>query len=301
MTELRQKMIRAMELKNLSHHTQRAYLASVKGIAKHYGQPPDKITTRMIEDYLLYLKHEKNKAPNSLGNVLSGLRFFHKHVIGEDLTTDFSVRKIPRKLPEVLTMEDVWKLITAAGNLKHRLILMTAYSAGLRAGEVINLKPDHIDSKRMLIKVEAGKGKKDRYTLLSRRLLAELRSYYRKYRPRAYLFPSSFRKKKDRPLCYETIRSVYEEARKRAAITRGTGIHTLRHSFATHLLEAGYDIRKIQILMGHARLSTTIIYLHVSRETLSKVPSPLDLIDNKTCSKEDTTDGPNQNTRKQQS
>ena len=142
MTELRQEMIRAMELKNLSHHTQRAYLSSVKGIAKHYGQSPDKINPKMIEDYLLYLKHEKKKAPNSCGNVLSGLRFFHKHVMGEDLITDFSVRKIPRKLPEVLTMEDVWKLITAAGNLKHRMILMTAYSAGLRAGEVINLKPE---------------------------------------------------------------------------------------------------------------------------------------------------------------
>jgi site-specific recombinase XerD len=221
--------------------------------------------------------------------------------MGEDLTTDFSVRKIPRKLPEVLTMEDVWKLITAASNLKHRMILMTAYSAGLRAGEVINLKPEHIDSKRMLIKVEAGKGKKDRYTLLSKRLLAELRSYYRKYHPTSYLFPSSFGKKKDRPLSYETIRAVYEKARKKAGIKRGIGIHTLRHSFATHLLEAGYDIRKIQILLGHARLSTTIIYLHVSRETLSKVPSPLDLIDNKTCSKEDTTDGPNQNTRKKKS
>jgi site-specific recombinase XerD len=292
MTELRQKMIRAMELKNLSHHTQRAYLASIKGIAKHYGQSPDKINPKMIEDYLLYLKHEKNKAPNSCGNVLSGLRFFHKHVMGEDLTTDFSVRKIPRKLPEVLTMEDVWKLITSTNNLKHRLILMTAYSAGLRAGEISNLKPEHIDSKRMLIKV-MGKGKKDRYTLLSRRLLAELRSYYRKHRPRSYLFPSSFRKKKDRPLCYETIRSVYEKARKRAGIKRGVGIHTLRHSFATHLLEAGYDIRKIQILMGHARLSTTIIYLHVSRETLSKVPSPLDLIDHKHAGKEDRNDDPN--------
>ena len=296
MTQLRQKMIRAMELKNLSHHTQRAYLSSVKGIAKHYGRSPDKINPKMIEDYLLYLKHEKKKAPNSLGNVLSGLRFFHKNVMGEDLTTEFSVRKIPRKLPEVLAMEDVWKLITSTNNLKHRLILMTAYSAGLRAGEIISLRPEHIDSKRMLIKVESGKGKKDRYTLLSKRLLAELRSYYQKNRPRSYLFPSSFRKKNDRPLCYETIRSVYEKARKRAGIKRGVGIHTLRHSFATHLLEAGYDIRKIQILMGHARLSTTIIYLHVSRETLSKVPSPLDLIDHKHAGKEDRNDDPNHKT-----
>ena len=295
MTELRQKMIRAMDLKNLSHHTQRTYLTAVKGIAKHYRQSPDEITPKMIEDYLLYLKHEKKTAPNSCGSVLSGIRFFHKHVMGKELTTDFGVRKIPRKLPEVLTMEDVWKLITSINNLKHRLILMTAYSAGLRASEVLNLKPKHIDSKTMLIKVK-GKGQKERYTLLSNRLLVELRSYYRKYRPKSYLFPSSFKKKKDQPLSYETIREVYEKARKKAGIKRGAGIHTLRHSFATHLLEAGYDIRKIQVLMGHARLSTTIIYLHVSRETLSKVPSPLDLIDTKHAGKEDSTDDPNHKT-----
>ena len=161
---------------------------------------------------------------------------------------------------------------------------MTTYSGGLRVSETINLKPEDIDSKTMLIKVK-GKGKKDRYTLLSKRLLVELRSYYKEYRPKTYLFPSAFRKKKDQPLSYESIRTVYEDARKKAGVKKGAGIHTLRHSFATHLLETGYDIRKIQVLMGHARLTTTMIYMHVSRETLSKIPSPLDLIDNKTCKK----------------
>ena len=145
----------------------------------------------------------------------------------------------------------------------------------------------------MLIKVESGKGGKDRYTMLSVRLLAELRHYYKKYRPKIYLFPSSFKKRKDKPLSYETVRSIYEEARKRASVKKGVGLHTLRHSFATHLLEAGYDIRKIQVLMGHTKLSTTMIYLHVSRETLSKVPSPLDLIDTEHAQKEDSKDGPN--------
>ena len=175
------------------------------------------------------------------------------------------------------------------------MILMTTYSGGLRASETINLKPRNIDNKTMLIKVK-GKGKKERYTLLSKRLLVELRSYYREYRPKIYLFPSSFKKKKDQPLSYETIRTVYEDARKKAGVKRGAGIHTLRHSFATHLLEAGYDIRKIQVLMGHARLTTTMIYLHVSRETLSKIPSPLDLIDKKHAQKEDRTDDPNHKT-----
>ena len=284
MTQLRQKMIRAMELKNLSFHTQRAYLAAVTGIARFYNQSPDKMTTEKIEDYLLYLKHDKGIAPNSCYSVLTGLRFFYKNVVENEIPVTYSIRRTSRKLPEVLTMEDVWKIICSTNNLKHRLILMTTYSAGLRASETIHLKPKHINSKTMLIKVK-GKGKKDRYTLLSKKLLIELRTYYKKYRPKTYLFPSSFGKKKDQTLSYETIRSVYEDARKKAGVNRGVGIHTLRHSFATHLLEAGYDIRKIQVLMGHARLTTTMIYLHVSRETLSKIPSPLDLIDNKHAKK----------------
>lgn len=273
-----------MELRNLSSHTQRAYLRAVTGIARFYNQSPDKMTTEKIEDYLLYLKHDKGIAPNSCYSALTGLRFFYKNVVENEIPVTYSIRRTARKLPEVLTMEDVWKIICSTNNLKHRLILMTTYSAGLRASETINLKPKHINSKTMLIKVK-GKGKKDRYTLLSKKLLIELRTYYKKYRPKTYLFPSSFGKRKDQTLSYETIRSVYEDARKKAGVKRGVGVHTLRHSFATHLLEAGYDIRKIQVLMGHARLTTTMIYLHVSRETLSKIPSPLDLIDNKTCKK----------------
>jgi integrase/recombinase XerD len=250
----------------------------------------------MIEDYLLYLKNDKGNAPNSCGSVLTGLRFFYHTVAQKKISVDYTLRKKPRKLPTVLTMEQVWKLICAANNLKHRLILMTTYSAGLRASEVRTLKPEHIDSETMLIKVEKGKGNKDRYTLLSEKLLVQLRSYYRTYQPQNYLFPSSFKKRQDRPLSYEAVRCIYEKARKKAGIKKGEGIHTLRHSFATHLLEAGYDIRKIQVLMGHSRLSTTMIYLHVSRETLSKIPSPLDLIDTKHAKKEDSTDDPNHNT-----
>ncbi|MEA1946492.1 MAG: site-specific integrase [Thermodesulfobacteriota bacterium] len=295
MTQLRQKMIRAMELKNLSHHTQRAYLAAVTGIARFYNQSPDKMTKEKIEDYLLYLKQDKGNAPNSCYSVLTGLRFFYKYVIENEIPVTYSIRRTTRKLPQVLTMQEIWKIICATNNFKHRMILMTTYSGGLRASETINLKPRNIDNKTMLIKVK-GKGKKERYTLLSKRLLVELRSYYREYRPKIYLFPSSFKKKKDQPLSYETIRTVYEDARKKAGVKRGAGIHTLRHSFATHLLEAGYDIRKIQVLMGHARLTSTMIYLHVSRETLSKIPSPLDLIDKKHAQKEDRTDDPNHKT-----
>ena len=293
MTQLREKMIRAMELKNLSANTQRAYLAAVTGLAKHYHQAPTKITDKMVEDYLMFLKNDKGNAPNSCGSVLTGLRFFYKNVAKKKVTVDYSLRKKPRKLPTVLTMQQIDKLICNSKNLKHRLVLMTTYSAGLRASEVRTLKPEHIDSKRMLIKVEDGKGKKDRYTLLSERLLGQLRCYYKNYCPDTYLFPSSFKNRKNQPLSYEAVRSIYEKARKKAGIKNGEGIHTLRHSFATHLLEAGYDIRKIQVLMGHSTLSTTMIYLHVSRQTLSAIPSPLDLFDPNRADKEDSPDDPN--------
>lgn len=278
MTPLRQQMIREMDLKNLSPHTRRSYLSAVTGLARHYRKSPEAITNKMIEDYLLHLKNEKRNAPASCSLTLTGLRFFYRHVLDQQIQVGFKLSKKPRKLPSVLTKQQVWNIICTPPNLKHRLILMTTYAAGLRVGEVRRLKPEHIDSQRMLIKVVAGKGQKDRYTMLSRRLLEQLRRYCRACRPQTYLFPSSFKKKKDQPLSYEAVRSIYEKARKQAGVKDGEGIHTLRHSFATHLLEAGYDIRKIQVLMGHARLSTTMIYLHVSRETLSKVPSPLDLI-----------------------
>ena len=282
MTELREKMIREMELRNLSKNTQRSYLQAVYGLAKYYMQSPDKMTKEMIEDYLLYLKKEKGDALTTIGSAITGMRFFYSHVIGdEQLSPSCSFAKTPRKLPTVLSQEEIWSIINSTDNIKHRLMLMTIYSAGLRASEVLVLKAEHIDGKRMLIKV-TGKGGKQRYTLLSKKLLPELREYYRTYQPKMFLFPSH---RKGKPLTYETIRCVYEKARQKAAVKRGLGVHTLRHSFATHLLEAGYDIRKIQVLMGHRRLTTTMIYLHVSRETLAKIPSPLDLFN------PDTTDG----------
>ena len=276
MTKLREKMIRAMELRNLSKHSQKAYLSAVNGISRYYMQPPDQLSKEMIEDYLLYLKKEKQCALTSVGTTISGLRFFYIHVVGnEQLAPSCNFAKTPKKLPSVLSQKEILRIIEATDNLKHRVMLKATYSAGLRASETLSLKPEHIDSERMLIKVY-GKGGKQRYSLLSQKLLPELRDYYKQYRPKVYLFPSP---KKTIPLGYEAIRAVYEKARKKAGVKKGAGIHTMRHSFATHLLEAGYDIRKIQLLLGHTRLSTTIIYLHVSRKTLSAIPSPLDLID----------------------
>jgi integrase/recombinase XerD len=268
MTPLRQKRIKAMELRNLARETQRGYLSAVKGLARHYHQSPDKLSKEAIEDYLLYLKNDKGNTSGSCGAVAAGLRFFYTHVVEKPIPFDYRLRRENRKLPAVLTQEEIWDLINAAENLKHRLILMTTYSAGLRAMEVAAVKPDHIDSKNMLIKVENAKGGKERYSVLSFNLLEELRHYYKTCQPGPYLFPSSFRNHENQTLTYPAIRNIYEKARKKAGIKKGSGIHTLRHSFATHLLEAGYDIRRIQVLLGHTRLSTTMIYLHVSRYVL---------------------------------
>jgi site-specific recombinase XerD len=207
MTVLREKMIRAMELHDLSKNTQRSYLASVSGLAKHYMQSPDQVTKEMIEDYFLYLKQDKGCAPNSIGSAISGLRFFYNHVVcQEHLAPNNTFGKKPRKLPTVLAKDQIWKIISAPKNMKHRLILMATYSAGLRASEVIALKPEHIDSERMLIKVVEGKGRKDRYTLLSKRFLKELRQYYKTYRPKQFLFPSSYKNRAS--LSYETVREI---------------------------------------------------------------------------------------------
>ena len=218
MTELRKKMIREMELRNLSENTQRSYLQAVYGLAKHFMQPPDQMTKEMIEDYLLYLKKEKGNAMTTIGSAITGIRFLYNHVLGDEkLSPSCSFANTPSKLPTVLSQEEIWSIINTTDNIKHRLLLMTTYSAGLRASEVLVLKAEDIDSKRMLIKV-TGKGGKQRYTLLSKKLLPELREYYRTYRPETLLFPS---RRKDKPLTYETIRSVYEKARKKACVKRG--------------------------------------------------------------------------------
>lgn len=275
MSELRERMLKIMELRNLVGHSQRSYLAAVRGLAKHYKKSPDEISTEMIEDYLLYLKNTKGLAPKTVACTVGALKFFYRHVLSDNERVPKFVFKKPRKLPVVLTQEEIWRIINGVENMKHRLILMTTYSAGLRASEVAMLKPEDIDSKRMLIKVVNGKGGKQRYTLLSKRLLKELRQYYKEYHPENYLFPSAFKKREF--LSYETMRSIYNAARKKAGVNKGPGLHTLRHSFATHLLEAGYDIRKIQVLMGHRHITTTTIYLQVSQKTISRIKSPLDL------------------------
>jgi site-specific recombinase XerD len=276
MSELRSKMIRAMRLKDFAPKTQKSYLYAVEGLAVFHKKSPDLLNQDEIDDYLLHLK-DTGKSPSTRNVVTAGLRFFYKNVLEENtIALKFPSRKKPRILPEVLGKNEVQRIITATQNIKHRCILMTAYSAGLRVSEVAKLKINHIDSAQMVIRVEQGKGMKDRYSLLSKKLLEELRTYWKVYRPTSWLF---FSKDRKAPLSIATMQKVYQRAKKKAGVTKGQGIHTLRHCFATHLLEAGYDVRSIQILMGHRSLSTTMVYLHVSRAGIAKIQSPLDFIE----------------------
>jgi integrase/recombinase XerD len=284
MTELREKMIKAMELRNFAPRTQTAYLAAVANLSKHYMRSPEQIPQDEIEDYLLYLKKDRKLSYSTRNQVISGLKFFFNETIkNPDMHLELPRKKTPVKLPEVLSVDEVNRVINAPSNIKHRAILMTAYSAGLRVGEVVSLKLRHIISARMLILVEDGKGVKDRYTILSEKLLENLRSYWRSYRPTKWLFPSV---DPEKHISRSTAQRLFTSAKRKAGISKGRGIHTLRHCFATHLLEAGYDISTIQKLLGHRHLSTTQVYLHVSKKAISAVKSPLDigqLADNLKC------------------
>ncbi|MBC8473025.1 MAG: site-specific integrase [Planctomycetes bacterium] len=277
MSQLRQKMIRAMQLREFSPKTLQAYVAAVSGLAKYCNKSPDKIDQEEVENYLLYLRQELVRSPSTCNVVISGLKFFYEHTIkDESVKLKLPSRKRTKRLPEVLSWEEANSVITSPANIKHRVLLMTAYSAGLRISELVNLRLKHIDNSRMVIRVEQGKGKKDRYTILSQRLLKELRIYWKACRPENWLFPT---KNSTRHISITSVQRIYNKAKKKEGITKGKGIHTLRHCFATHLLEAGYDVRKIQLLMGHRSLSTTMIYLHVSRGGLEMVKSPLDFVD----------------------
>lgn len=283
MTALRKKLTREMELRNWAPATKKAYLRTITGLANHYKIPPDKISHEMVEDYMIYLIKNRKLSPYTLQSYAARFRFFYNQFLGSEPPLALPYNKRRKSLPVVLSQEEVWDVINAPENPKHRLLLLTTYSGGFRASEVVKLKTEHIDSKRMLIKIESGKGGKDRYTILSDLLLTELRQYYKKYHPKTYLFPPLG--KKDKPLSYESLHVIFKKAREKAGIRKGPTLHCLRHSFATHLLEAGYDIRKIQVLLGHSSLTTTMIYLHVSRKTISNIQSPLDLIHKRALNK----------------
>jgi len=276
MTVLRQRMLEDMRIRNLTVNTQKEYVRSVAAFAKYFGKSPDRLTPEDIRTYQLYLLDEKGLSPSSLNIAVCALRFFYRVTLGVpwDIQT-IPYAKKPKKLPVVLSRDEVAKLIGAVRDLKHRTALMTAYAAGLRVAEVTRLRIRNIDSRRMCIRVEQGKGQKDRYVMLSKKLLVRLRRYWRVYRPRPWLFLD---RRRTGPLPISTVQAVCKRARIDARIDKPVTPHMLRHCFATHLLEAGTDLRTIQVLMGHRSLSTTAIYLRVAIPHIQDTRSPFDLL-----------------------
>jgi site-specific recombinase XerD len=271
------KMINEMKLRGFSPSTQEAYINAVAGLAKFYNQSPDQIDQDKVHAYLLHLMVERKLSWSTCNQVASGLKFFYNVTLDEkSFHLTIPPRKKPSRLPEVLSAKELESLFLCAHTIKGKTLLMTTYSAGLRVSEVVKLKVSDIESQRMMIRVDQGKGKKDRYTILSQRLLNELRMYWKQYRPSLWLF---YTREAQHPMSIDTAQRIYSKAKKKAGIVRGRGIHTLRHCFATHLLEAGVDVRTIQTLMGHNSIKTTMIYLQVSKKRLSTVTSPLDLLD----------------------
>ncbi|MGB3934968.1 MAG: site-specific integrase [Burkholderiales bacterium] len=277
MSELRKQMDGDLVVRGMSVRTREAYLGAVAGLAKHYGRRPDRINETEVQNYLLHLIEKRRLSWSSCNVAAQGLKFFYRVTLKRsEAQFGIPTARQPQKLPQILAREEVARLIDLTTNPKHRAMLMTAYGAGLRLNEICHLKVTDIDSARMTIRVEQGKGAKDRYTLLSPRLLAELRRYWAAYRPAPWLFPG-----KDPALCLSdtTVQRVFKAAKARAAITKRGGIHALRHAFATHMLEAGVDIHTIQRLMGHGHISSTLRYFHLARKHLAGTPSPLELLD----------------------
>ena len=278
LTPLRAKMLRQMQLHRLAPGTQQLYATAITDLARYYRRSPDQLTPDEIRAYLHHLLEERKLAWSTCNVTAAAIRFFYVETLDWlPLQRHLPPRPAPQRLPQVLSIDDVERLLTSTRNPKHRALLMTTYSAGWRVSEVVRLQVTDIESapERMLIRINQGKGKKDRYTLLASRLLQELRAYWRLERPSPWLFPGHAPK---HPMPSGTAGKIYDRARRRAGIANGSGIHTLRHSFATHLLDAGVDPRTIQVLLGHSSLKTTARYLHVSRQQLAKIKSPLDLL-----------------------
>jgi len=270
-------MLRELRLRRYSPSTQKHYVNAVYGLTAYYRLPPDRLSATQVQDYVLYLMQERRLEWNSVNSIVSGLKFFYGQTLKRpDMALAIPARRTPRRLPEIFSAQELQRLFAAATNPRDRALLMTTYSAGLRASEVVGLQIPDIDSQRRMLRVRSGKGDKDRYTVLSGRLLEELRAYWRSARPPLWLFPG------DNPqqhLSYYTVRRIFVSAKRQAGIVKGGSIHILRHSFATHLLEAGVDIRTIQLLLGHNSIRSTVWYLHLTRKTLDATQSPLDLLD----------------------
>ena len=275
-SQLRQQMEEHMMLRNYSERTIGSYVDSVVGLVKHYGVSPERITDPMIQEYLVYRKREQRVSWNTNHLAMYGIRYLYKEILGREFTPYMPPgRKKHRRLPTALSREEVQALFSATRNLKHRTVLMTLYGTGMRSCELTRLKSPHIESKRGLIRIERGKGQKDRYTLLPETLLRQLRLYYAAFLPEPWLFPG---RDPNKPMTVRTVEGIYRLAKERAGITHGHGPHTLRHSFATHAIEDTGDLVAVKQLLGHSALSTTTQYVHVSHRHIATIKSPLDTL-----------------------
>jgi site-specific recombinase XerD len=267
-------MDRELRIRGMAEQTRATYLGRMRCFVRHFMRPPDQLTAEDVKQYQLFLTKERGVSWNTFNSHVCGIRFFYRHV----LAVEWEVEQIPyqrpgKRLPVVLSREEVAALLDAVANLKHRAILMVLYSAGLRASEAIHLRPPDVDSRRMMIRVDQGKGRKDRYVMLSARLLETLRQYWREERPASWLFPGQ---DPWRPLRRESVNRFFACAKERAGISKRVSPHSLRHAFATHLLERGVNLRVIQRLLGHRSLRSTQIYTHVAENYVRDTVSPLD-------------------------
>ena len=278
MTRLRKMMLEELQRRNYSAITTRNYPRVVTEFAKYFGKPPDRLGLNELRTYQVYLLRERKLTPGSVVNQVAALRFFFVKTLKRHQFRDFlPYPQDRRRLPTVLSREEVSRLINAAGNLFRRTLLMTLYGTGMRRSELARLKVGDIDSQRMIIRVVAGKGGKDRDLPLSSALLETLREYWQWRKPKLYMFPTRTRGRTlDQPISDKTVWIACSEAARQAGIKKRITPHTLCHSWATHLLEAGTDLRTIQVLLGHGDLETTAQYLHLSQRHLQTVVNPLD-------------------------
>ena len=281
MTSLRQRVLDELQRRNYSSATTRGYILAIQQFAEYFSKSPEQLGATEIRRFQLYLLNQKKLAPGTVEGRMSALRFLYKKTLKrrDIVYDDLIFPKTPQKLPVVLSPEEVTRLIEAAPNRLHRTILMVLYGTGIRRTEASLLKVSDIDSERMVIHVHQGKGSRDRDVPMTVKLLEALREYWRWKRPKVYLFPStSGHRGAEQPISDKTVWYAVKEAGKRAGLQKRIGPHTLRHSFATNLMEAGTDLRTIQLLMGHAHLEDTTVYLHLSQRHLHAAINPLDQI-----------------------
>ena len=276
MTPLRQRMLEDMGIRNLAENTQLSYLQQVSAYARFFDRSPEQLGPEQVRTYQLHLKETRKLAPSSIAIAISALRFLYKVTLKRNWAPDdIPMPKLPFKLPVILSPEEVMHFLDSVASLKHRTILTAAYAAGLRVSEATMLKVTNIDSKRMMLRVDDGKGAKDRDVMLSPRLLEELRSYWKIARPKVWLFPGDI---PGRPITRNAVELACRKAHRASGIKKPITPHSLRHAFATHLLESGTNLRTIQLLLGHRSLATTSRYLKVATSTVCATTSPYDLL-----------------------